>query len=226
MCFLEVKREVLEKSGVYIEHLSEVRNARLTRDEIFAYSAALLKVKIVKEEWKQVGENMTVEMTVKAKVDKRYIMTGMMKIRRDSSVQKKIDNQQKRLKKLEQKIRNLQKDLEKANGSKALILRKDRNIVFSDIYDLQSLRIGIMSNIRASTRDALRYVERGMTPAEVKSLIGAPRATESFTHYYYLNYGDVWLIFASGVLRCLIYSQCFNMLEYSCAHYNNRCVAK
>ena len=124
------------------------------------------------------------------------------------------------------RVLKLQKDLDTADGSKAPILRKDRNIVFRDIYDLESLRIEIISSIRASTRDALNYVDRGMTPAEVKSLIGAPRATNSLGDYLYLNYGGVWLFFESGVLRCVVYSQCFSVLKYSCSHYYNRCVAK
>lgn len=226
MCFLEAKRTVLEKAGTYIESFTEVRNAQLTKDEIFAYSAALLTIETVKEQWKQVGENMTVRMTVKANVDKSYILTQLVKIRSDASVQKKIIVQQKKVQELERRVLKLQKALETTDGSKVAILRKDRNIVFRDIYDLENLRIEIMSNIRASTRDALSYVERGMTPAEVKSLIGAPRATNSLVSNLYLNYGDVWLIFESDVLRCVIYSQCFNVSKYLCSYYYNKCVAK
>ena len=48
MCFLEAKRKVLEKAGTYIESHTQVSNYRLTKDEISAYSAALLKVDTVK----------------------------------------------------------------------------------------------------------------------------------------------------------------------------------
>jgi len=64
MCFLEAKQKALERAGTYIENLSEVRNGRLTKDEITAYSAALLKVEIVKENWKLVGQNMTVSTPI------------------------------------------------------------------------------------------------------------------------------------------------------------------
>jgi len=80
MCFLEAKQKALERAGTYIENLSEVRNGRLTKDEITAYSAALLKVEIVKENWKLVGQNMTVSMTVKAKVDTNRIKKELAKM--------------------------------------------------------------------------------------------------------------------------------------------------
>lgn len=43
MCFMEAKRKVLEKAGSYIESNTTVKNYQLAKDEIIAYSAALLK---------------------------------------------------------------------------------------------------------------------------------------------------------------------------------------
>ena len=90
MCFLEAKRQVLEKAGTYIETQTKVQNYQLTKDEISTYAAALLKVDVVKEEWKLVGENMAVEMTVKANVDTNYVEQQLSRIQKDTSVQKKI----------------------------------------------------------------------------------------------------------------------------------------
>ncbi len=126
MCFLEAKRKVLEKAGTYIESHTQVKNYRLTKDEINSYAAALLKVETVKEEWKFVGENMAVFLTVKAEVDSSYIEKQLAKIKKDASVQKKIKEQQAQIRELERKFIDLQKQLRTADASKTLTLRKQR----------------------------------------------------------------------------------------------------
>ena len=84
MCFLEAKRRVLEKAGTYIESRTEIKNFRLTKDEIYAYAAALLKVDIVKEEWKFIGENMAILISLKAEVDMNSVEKQLAKIKKDN----------------------------------------------------------------------------------------------------------------------------------------------
>lgn len=57
MCFLEVKRKLLEKAGIFIQSHTKVTDFELTKDEISTYAFALLKVDISEENWKFVGEN-------------------------------------------------------------------------------------------------------------------------------------------------------------------------
>ena len=73
MCFIEAKRKALEMAGTYIKSNTEIKNLQLTKDEITIFSSALLKVETVKEEWKFIGENLAVFLTVKAEVDTGYI---------------------------------------------------------------------------------------------------------------------------------------------------------
>jgi len=45
---LDAKRMAMEQVGTYVESISEVRDMRLTRDEIHAYTAGIVEVKEVK----------------------------------------------------------------------------------------------------------------------------------------------------------------------------------
>jgi len=220
MCFLEAKRKAIEKAGTYIESLTEVKDARLTKDEVRAYSSALLKVETVKENWKLVGDNMAVILKVKADVDTSHILKELSMIGKDTSVQKKIISQQKRLKNLERKVVNLQKQLGKVDAPKAATLRKDRNVVLKQIDELESKKIAIKFKIRIKTMDAINLVERGMTSEEVNSLVGNPRSTARFGW----NYGEVWVVFENGIVRCLVKSNCFKN-EY-CRYYKEKCIVK
>ncbi len=188
MCFLEAKRKVLEKAGTYIESQTQIKNFQLTKDEINSYSAALLKVETVKEEWKLAGENMVVFMTVRAEVDTDYIEKQLGRIKKDTSVQKKIKDQQARLQDLEKTVVNLQKQLGSVDATKALVLRKERNVTFKEINALEAKKIEIVKKVKRKSKKAKDLIERGMTKADVRSLLGAPDGIDVTCS----SLGDCW----------------------------------
>jgi len=210
MCFLEAKRKVLEKAGTYIESHTQAINYQLTKDEINSYSAALLKVETVKEEWKFVGENMAVFLTVKAKVDTGSIEKQLAKIKKDVSVQKKIKSQQSQIRELERRFRDLQKQLGKADSSKALTLRKERKEIYQEIDDIEARHKYILSKMEErketqrakeiesvnTVRKFINNIEIGMTIGDVKYMFGEPDRTDkpsdktqgySVLYFYYGN---------------------------------------
>jgi hypothetical protein len=215
MCFLEAKRKVLEKAGTYIESQSEVKDFQLNKDEITTFAAALLRVDVVQEEWMLAGENLAILMKVKAEVDTDYVEKQLSKIQKDISVQRKIKDQQRQLQVLERKVVSLQKQLATADAPKAAPLRKERNVVFKQIDELEEKKIAILSRIKAKTAGALKYIERGMTKIEVRSLIGHARSTAMSGDRW--NYGDVWVVFEHGIVRCMIYQRkdCLNTISPS-----------
>ena len=225
MCFIEAKRKALEMAGTYIKSNTEIKNLQLTKDEITIYSSALLKVETVKEEWKFIGENLAVFLTVKAEVDTGYIEGQLTKIKRDSSVQKKITNQQRRLQQLERNVVELQKQLGAVDSTKAATLRKERNVTFKQIDELQELKIAIVTKIKAETKKVIQYVELGMTISEVKSLVGEPRSYYDTLYALGLNYGNVIVLIESGLVSCIIKSTCYGMYS-SCAQYRSSSKAR
>jgi hypothetical protein len=181
MCFLEAKRRVLEKAGTYIESRTEVKDFRLTKDEISAYAAALLKVDTVNEEWKFIGENMAILISVKAEVDMNSVERQLAKIKQDTSVQKKIKDQQSRLQELELKYVELQKQLATVDATKALSLRKERNVVFKEIGNIEERYKYVINKLKdrrvaivEQARLILNHIETDMTPEEVEYILGKP----------------------------------------------------
>jgi Skp family chaperone for outer membrane proteins len=187
MCFLEAKRKVLKKAGTYIESHTQAKNYQLTKDEINSYASALLKVETVKEEWRFVGENLTIFMTVKAEVDTGHIEKQLAKIKKDTSVQKKIKDQQAQIQEMERKIVNLQKHLGSAGATKASVLRKERNVTFKQIDTIEAKKIEILTRIESRSRDAWKHIEIGMYRKDVKSLIGTPDSYDDYRGWYYGN---------------------------------------
>ncbi len=196
IAFIEAKRLCIEKAGSYIESNTEVLNFRLSKDEIRIYTGGILKVEIISEEFKAVGETLTLFMEVKAEVDLKEVKESLKRVKEDKKFAEKIKDQEKQLQALEGKIRNLQQQLSSNDFDKTAKIRQERKKVFSKMDELERIK----SEIKSKTNLAIENIEIGMTPEEVKKILGNPRSTD-FNNY---NYGNVWIIFNGGVVGCVI----------------------
>jgi outer membrane protein assembly factor BamE (lipoprotein component of BamABCDE complex) len=204
ICFIEAKRLAIEKAGTFIESSTEVRNFQLTRDEIRTYAGAIIKVDIASEEIKFVGESTVIFMTVKAEVDINSFRDRVRQIKSDRELEKKVKEQQMQLQMMEDKIKNLQKQLTTKDLDEVIKVRQERKSVFESIDELERIKL----DIKTKTRAALKNIELGMTPEEVVRLIGKPRSVDPIFGSGY-NYGNVWIVFESGVVSCIIKAEYF-----------------
>lgn len=209
IAFIEAKRICLEKAGSYIESKTEVSDFRLSKDEIKTYTGGILKVEIVSEEFKAVGENLTLFMDVKAEVDLQEVKNNLKRVKEDKKFAEKIKEQEKQLQELEDKIKNLQQQLSSNDFDKNVKIRKERKEVFGKIDELEKIKF----EIKSKTQLAVEMIEPGMTPQEVRSLLGPPRSTACYQH---LNYGRVWIIIESGIVQCLVDADNFDS-KYPCS---------
>jgi uncharacterized protein YdhG (YjbR/CyaY superfamily) len=200
LCFLEAKRKVLEQAGTFIQSSSEVINFQLTRDQMTLYSAAIVSVETVNETFGYKNGQGTITLTVKADVDTEDVKKRLAAIANDGTVQKQIDEQQKKLRLLEDTIGRLGSQIAKTPTSQVSELRKERNVVFSDIAELEKIQIVAKERIDSESDNECeiaekmkRYVLRGMTPIEVEQILGPPFRKEYSGSIWY--YGDSKVFF-------------------------------
>ena len=205
ICFIEAKRLAIEKAGTYIESSTEVKNFQLTRDEIRTFAGAIVKVDIASEEIKFVGESTVIFMTVKAEVDIDSFRDRVKQIKSDRELETKVNEQQRLLKVMEDKIKNLQRQLTTKDFDEVVKVRQERKQVFERIDELERIKF----EIKTKTRVALENIELGMTPEEVVRLVGRPRSIDSISSGPRYNYGNVWIVFESGVVSCIIRAEYF-----------------
>ena len=136
ICFIEVKRRIVEQAGTYVVSRTKVKDFHLSMDEISTYAAALLKVHVVSEEWKLVGNNLAISIVIRAEVDDDYIREQLSRMEHDMALQEKIKGQQQRLQRLERKLIELQKQLLEVDQSEADSLQRQRNTIFKDIEEI------------------------------------------------------------------------------------------
>lgn len=196
IAFIEAKRLCLEKAGSYIESNTEVLNFRLSKDEIRTYTGGILKVEIISEEFRAVGENLTLFIDVKAEVDLKEVQENLKRFKEDKKFAEKVKEQEKQLQSLEEKIRKLQQQLSSNDFDKTANIRQERKEVFGKIDELERIK----SEIKSKTILAIENIEIGMTPQEVIKLIGQPRSKDGDN----FNYGNVWIVFEGGIVGCLV----------------------
>jgi hypothetical protein len=209
VCFLEAKRRLLEKAGVFLESETELKGFKLTKDEVRAYSAALLQVDVVKDEVEFSGGTQAIVMTVKAEIDPIEVRKNVKRISEDKSLREKVHEQQLQLAEMERKLAEVQKRISSANQEAAVPLRKERNVLFQGIDEIENVKI----NVKETGRKAIANVEIGMNFDDVKKVAGGQRSIDKCGDMTYWNYGDVWVIFNSGVVACIVPSSYFSSCQ-------------
>jgi len=177
-----------------------VNNMELTKDQISSYSAAVLSVETVKEEVGFNNGQNTLTLTVKADVDTDQVKQLVEAIQADKRLQDSVAKQQQQILQLEQQVQMLNSRLSTAPVSSASELRKERNVIFEAISNLERIHLAAaeridkeQGSIRQKTEILLKYAVVGMTETEVKGLVGEPFRKEKGDYNWY--YGDVYVCF-------------------------------
>jgi len=205
ICFLEAKRQCLEKAGTYIESNVTVENYQVTEDEIKTYSASILKVDIVSEKTEVIGESFAIVTTVKAEVDLDFLREQIEKIKSDDDVASEVQQQEQQRTNIEKKIQYLHKELAKADEMRVQQIRKEMSQAFADMDSLERFK----DLVRTKTKLALENLRLGMTPEQVIRVLGKPLKKVQHHGNPRLNYGLVWVVFSNGKASCLVKAKQF-----------------
>lgn len=185
LCYTSAKRRLLEKVGAFITSETEMKNYKITRDEVTSYSAAFLDVEVESEKTEVMGETFAIIMTLKTNVDVGKVKKILYGIINDASLKKKIEEKSRRVLHLENKIKDLQIQLTASDYKKSLELINERKKVINKLETenktikkiilakmaRDSRRSELIESNAKKVRTILQYVEIGMTPQEVAEII-------------------------------------------------------
>ncbi len=128
LCYMTAKRKVLDKAGVFIESSTEISNFKLSNDQINSYSAAILSVEVVKEEFGFANGVNTLTLTVNAKADIEDVRKRLVEIVSNKGLQTKVDAQQQQIRHLEQQVQALSEKLRGTMTDTTEEIRKVRDM--------------------------------------------------------------------------------------------------
>lgn len=207
IAFIEARKLVVEKATAFIESETQARNAGIPKDDLKSYTAAIVTVETDKEEFDAASQSLN--MTVKTTVDIEPVLLTLSIIKDDKGLQKKIRDEQKQLKSLEEKLDAVKKSIyAEKKGDKALSLRKKRADILTNMSDSMSENLSqnrldideLQARINKVSDKVVKNIRNGMTHQEVMDILGKPRQAESYfdkqnsNTTYCENYGKFWLI--------------------------------
>jgi len=136
LALLEAKRNALEKAGTYVESISEVKDYQLTRDDIKTYTAGLIAVEEINEpKWEMVGQQLTVTVWVKARVDPDVVSKKIGALHHDTQATAELRAERKKSEENEKKAVETSRQLKKVKkgSKKAKELQASRENAFAGI---------------------------------------------------------------------------------------------
>ena len=219
----QVKILILEEIGVFVESYLELNTViedkqyqKYFKEEIKNLTAGIIKTKIINEKF----DGKTYYVKASVLVDPDSVSEGISEILKIKANKSEISKLQKLLQSKEKEIDmrssetiTLQKKITKQeliNRAKEQELKEiQQKLIIAQQqlhkYNIQENKIRtkldkILNRINTQTNNVQRVVYQGMTPSEVRQVMGNPNSTDSCLEIQYFNYGKYWVVFKSGVV--------------------------
>ncbi|MDA8100709.1 MAG: tetratricopeptide repeat protein [Nitrospiraceae bacterium] len=130
----EAKRKALEQAGTYVASLTQVKEYRLTKDEVTAYTAGILETDIIADESRGSASKPELYIKVRCKIDTAVLLAQIDQYRENEELRDQIEDaakQQAELKKeRDELVRQLAAEKDKAKAAETQ--KKLANVLTSE----------------------------------------------------------------------------------------------
>ncbi len=196
ICFRYAKQKLQTEA---VEFLMKERSEEMeafARNDVEQFCALLIEVKTKSENWEYTDNRFSLHMVVESTIDPEVLVKRISSFEQDVELKKKIGKDQDQLKILENNYLALEKQISSANEEKVVPLRKERQIIFSEIERLEKIQYEISSKTKLVSEN----ISTGMTIEELITIAGQPRSTATCEKPDFLNYGDIWVRIDNGIV--------------------------
>ncbi len=196
ICFRFSKQKLLTEAVDFLMSQESEEMEAFVRNDIEQFCAVLLEVKTKSEKWEYADNRFSLHMVVESTIDPDVLEKRISSFDQDEELKKKIAKDQEQLKILENNYLALEKQLASANEEKVVPLRKERQIIFSEIERIEKIQYEISSKTKLVSEN----ISAGMTIEELITIAGQPRSTATCEKPDFLNYGDIWVWIDNGIV--------------------------
>ncbi len=164
----QVKRELLEELGTYIESTTVVRDAQIEKDEIKTISAGVVQTKILDEKWD--GKSFWLKAEVSADPDE--VAASIDKIRNDQKLAEELAESQAEKGKALQEVDRLKAELAQSNADKEKLAQYNQAV--NQLQASDSFEQGTAMNVAGDYEGATKAYERViyLRPDDPKAYFG------------------------------------------------------
>ena len=109
-----VKRLLLEELGTYLISETEVKDFKLTRDQVKTYSAGIVGAEIIEDKW----DGRTYWLKAKVSADPKEVSKALKKIMDEPFKEKELEEMRKKAEELTKEVERLKLELAKSEAQK------------------------------------------------------------------------------------------------------------
>jgi tetratricopeptide (TPR) repeat protein len=175
----QVKRELLEELGSYIESTTVVQNAQIEKDEIKTISAGIVQTKILAENWD--GKYFWIKAEVSA--DPNEVAASIEKVRNDQKLSEELAESQAEKEEALQEVDRLKAELSKSNADKEKLAQYNQAV--NKLQASDSFEEGTAMTVAGDYEGATKAYDRViyLRPEDPKAYFG-----RSIVYIYLGNY--------------------------------------
>lgn len=175
----QVKRELLEELGTYIESTTVVQDAQIEKDEIKTISAGVVQTKVLDEKWD--GQSFWLKAEVSADPDE--VAAAIEKVRNDQKLAEELAESQAEKEAALQEVDRLKAELEQSNADKEKLAQYNQAV--NQLQASDSFEQGTAMTVAGDYEGAARAYDRVifLRPEDPKAYFG-----RSIVYIYLGNY--------------------------------------
>ena len=175
----QVKRELLEELGAYIESTTVVQDAQIEKDEIQTISAGVVQTKIIAENWD--GKSFWIKAEVSA--DPNEVAASIEKVRNDQKLSEELAESQAEKEAALKEVDRLKTELAQSNDDKEKLAQYNKAVIQLQAAD--SFEQGTAMTVAGDYDGATKAYDRViyLRPEDPKAYFG-----RSIVYIYLGNY--------------------------------------
>jgi tetratricopeptide (TPR) repeat protein len=164
----QVKRELLEEFGTYVEATSVVQDAQIQKDEIIALTAGVVQTKILDEKWD--GKEYWLQAEVSADPDE--VAAAIDKMKNDQQLSQELAESQAEKDAALQEVERLKAELAQSNADKEKLAQYNQAV--TQIQASDSFEQGTAMNVAGDYDGAAKAYDRViiLRPEDPKAYFG------------------------------------------------------
>lgn len=139
LALLDAKRLVLERTGTYLEGVTEVKNLQMTRDEIKTYTAGIVEVLEQETRSMMEGETTVVRVDMTAKIDTDVVARQIEALRKNEHAKEELQQARTEAERLKQEVEAKSRELAALTskaGAEPLLKEREQAFAKLDAQDL------------------------------------------------------------------------------------------
>lgn len=184
----QVKRLLLEELGTYLIGETEVKNFRLTKDQITTYSAGVVSAEVVDEKW----DGKTYYLKAKVSADPTEVTKSLQNIANDKQKAKELEDVRKKAAEYSKEIERLKKELEIAKADtknidqKADIKKEKGKVIYTNQASIKQYNEAV-KGLSATDwfEKGLKFYESGNYKEEINAYTKAIQLNPQYADAYY-----------------------------------------